>query len=137
MRRGVETTITAIQPTTTMTQSNRRRTTTSLRLAKYIKNIKQANVRTAIEYEYRLSKFERYTVVFEKQQQQNQGPKIIATSLDQVIEKLKTGSNKIDPYDLLSGFVVYLQEEEKIENPNTLRHFVITVSGTPGNAKIR
>jgi integrase len=43
------------------------------------------------------------------------------------VEDLKRNNNtKIDPYDLLSGFVVYLQQEENIRNPNTIRHFVIT-----------
>jgi hypothetical protein len=28
----------------------------------------------------------------------------------------------------LSGFVAYLEEEEDIENPNTLRYFVITAA---------
>jgi hypothetical protein len=32
---------------------------------------------------------------------------------------LKTSSKKIDPYDLLSGFVAYLQKKEEIANPNT------------------
>jgi hypothetical protein len=68
--------------------------------------------RTAIEYEYRLSKFEKYIVAVygeEEQQQQNQR----LTTLDYVIEELKRNNNtKIDPYDLLSGFVVYLQQEQ-------------------------
>lgn len=51
---------------------------------------------------------------------------MIITSLDQVIEELKRSSNTIDLYDLLSGFVAYIQEEQSIENPNTIRSFVIT-----------
>jgi integrase len=44
-----------------------------------------------------------------------------------LIEELKRNNNtKIDPYDLLSGFVVYLQQEQNIRNPNTIRHLVIT-----------
>ena len=35
-------------------------------------------------------------------------------------------NTKIDPYDLLSGFVVYLQQDESIRNPNTIRHFIMT-----------
>jgi integrase len=118
-------TATATTLTATVT-SNRR--TGSLCLAKYIKNIQQVNKNTATEYEYRLSRFERYIVAaFEqRQQQQNQEPKITITSLDQLIDEIKRSSNKIDPYDLLSGFVAYLQEEQGIENPNTIRHFVIT-----------
>ena len=116
--------------TTTMTAtitSNRR--TRSLCLAKYIKNIQQANKKTAPEYGYRLSRFERYIVTaYEEHQQlqQDQELKITITSLDQVIDELKKSSDKINPYDLLSGFVAYLQEKEGIENPNTIRHFVTT-----------
>jgi len=119
----LRTTVTAITP------ANRK--PTSLCLAKYIKNILQANKRTALEYEYRLSKFEKYVATYQKQQKyQNQNRdqkrKTITTSLDQVIDELKKNSNKVDPYDLLSGFVAYLQEEQNIENPNTIRYFVIT-----------
>jgi len=94
-------------------------------LAKYIKNVRQANERTAEQYEYRLCKFEKYlaTVSEEGQQQQQQNQEL--TVLDQVIDKLKSGNNnKINSYDLLSGFVAYLQEVEGVENPNTLRYFV-------------
>ena len=59
-------------------------------------------------------------------QQHNQEPKVTITSLDQVVEESKRCDNRIDPYALLSGFVAYLQEEKGIEDPNTIRHFVIT-----------
>jgi integrase len=115
--------------TTTITATSTNRKPTSLCLTKYIKNIQQANKRTALEYEYRLSKFEKYVIAYQQQyQQQNQDRKrkTIITSLDQVIEELKRSSNTIDPYDLLSGFVAHIQEEQGIENPNTIRSFVIT-----------
>jgi hypothetical protein len=72
----------------------------SLCLTKYIKNIQQANRRTALEYEYRLSKFEKYVVVAAYQQQyqkQNQDQKLktIITSLDQVIEELKRSNSTL------------------------------------------
>src|SRR5215204_1546056 len=106
---------------TTATNNQRIR---SPSLAKYIKIVQQANRRTAEQYEYRLCKFEKYLVTVseeEPQQQQNQE----LTVLDQVIDKLKSGNNnKINSYDLLSGFVAYLQEVEGVENPNTLRYFV-------------
>jgi hypothetical protein len=52
---------------------------------------------------------------------------MIITTLDYVVEELKRNNNtKIDPYDLLSGFVVHLQQVENIRNPNTIRHFVVT-----------
>jgi hypothetical protein len=83
--------------TTTITATATNRKPTSLCLTKYIKNFQQANKRTALEYEYRLSKFEKYVVAYQQQyqQQQNQDRKIktIITSLDQVIEELKRGSN--------------------------------------------
>jgi integrase len=119
---------TAAITTETTTTSNRR--TESLCLTKYIKNIQQGNKRTAVEYQYRLSRFEKYIVVASEEhqelQQQNQKPKVTLTSLDQVVDELKKSNNRIDPYDLLSGFVAYLQEVVGIENPNTVRHFVIT-----------
>jgi integrase len=112
---------------TTITNNQRRIRSHSL--AKYIKNVQQANERTAEQYEYRLSKFEKYlvTVSEEEQGQQQQHQNLeLTTALDHVINELKiANNNKINPYDLLSGFVAYLQEEEGIENPNTIRYFVI------------
>ena len=115
---------------TTIAITSTNRKPTSLCLIKYIKNIQQANKRTALEYEYRLSKFEKYVVAYQQQQYQQQNKdrkrKKKTTSLDDVIEELKRRSNTIDPYDLLSGFVAYIQEEQGIENPNTIRSFIIT-----------
>jgi hypothetical protein len=104
---------------TTTTKNQRIR---SPSLAKYIKSVQQANERTAEQYEYRLSKFEKYIIVAAsdeeeggQQQQQNLGQ---ITALDHVIDRLKSGNNnKIDPYDLLSGFVAYLQEVEGRDIP--------------------
>jgi integrase len=98
----------------------------SLCLTKYIKNIKHGNKRTAAEYEYRLSKFEKYLVTVSEEQQQEYQNLEQTTVLDHVINELKiANNNKINPYDLLSGFVAYLKEKEGIENPNTIRYFVI------------
>src|SRR5829696_8309124 len=122
-----------------MTTPTNNRRSRSPSLAKYIKNVQQANERTAEQYEYRLSKFEKYLIVTasdEKEggggegqlQQKKQNLEQTTTALDHVIDKLKSGNNnnnKIDPYDLLSGFVAYLQEDGGIENPNTIRYFVI------------
>lgn len=124
--RSLKTTATS---TTTITATAANRKPESLCLIKYIKNIQQANKRTASEYEYRLSKFEKYVLAYQQQylqQNQDRKTKTTTTSLDQVIEELKNDSNKIDPYDLLSGFVAYIQREQGIENPNTIRYFVIT-----------
>jgi hypothetical protein len=73
------------------TTTNNIRRTSSLCLAKYIKNIQQANKRTAEEYEYRLSRFEKYILLASQEQllhQQNQELKVTITSLDQVVEEL-------------------------------------------------
>jgi hypothetical protein len=115
--------------TTTATAATSKRRVRSLYVTKYTKNIQQANERTAEEYEYRLARFEKYIAEAseqEQQQPQNQDPRITIIPLDRVIDELKTSSKKIYPYDLLSGFVAYLQKEEGIENPNTIRYFVTT-----------
>ena len=108
---------------TTITNNRRIR---SASLAKYIKIVQQANERTAEQYEYRLCKFEKYLVTVSEEEQQQQQQNQELTVLDQVIDKLKSdnNNNKINSYDLLSGFVAYLQEVEGVENPNTLRYFV-------------
>ncbi|MDQ5875264.1 MAG: hypothetical protein M3288_00320 [Thermoproteota archaeon] len=71
---------------TTTTNNQRIR---SPSLAKYIKNVQQANERTAEQYEYRLSKFEKYIIVaaYDEEgrgQQQQQNLEQI-TALDQVL----------------------------------------------------
>jgi integrase len=113
--------------TATTTTNNKR--IRSLFVAKYIGNVQQANKGTAAQYEYRLSKFEEYVVKAseeEKQQLQQQNQELM--TLDDVINELKKNgdNNKIDPYDLLSGFVAYLEGEGDVENPNTMRYFVTT-----------
>jgi integrase len=108
------------------TTTNNQRRIRSPSLAKYIKNVQQAKERTAEQYEYRLSKFEKYLVTVSEEQQQQQQQNQELTVLDHVINELKIANNdKINPYDLLSGFVAYLQEVEGIENPNTIRYTVI------------
>ena len=109
---------------TTTTANNQR--IRSPFLAKYIKNVQQANKRTAEQYEYRLCKFEKYlATVSEEEQQHQQQQNQDLTVLDHVIDELKSGNNnKINSYDLLSGFVAYLQEVEGVENPNTIRYFI-------------
>jgi integrase len=112
----------------TTTKNNQRIRSPSL--AKYIKNVQQANERTAEQYEYRLSKFEKYLATVSEEegplQQHHHQNQELTTALDHIINELKSSNNnKINPYDLLSGFVGYLQEEGGIENPNTIRYFVI------------
>ena len=116
--------------TTITTATTNNKSVGSRYLANYLRSVKQANELTAVQYEYRLSKFEKYIVTAseeelqKRQQQQNQE----LITLDHVINELKNkgdSNNEIDPYDILSGFAAYL-EEEGIENPNTLRYFVAT-----------
>jgi hypothetical protein len=97
----METTSTATTVATSRSSEER-----NLCLAKYITTLQQAIKKTFVEYEYRLCKFEKYIIASEEQQQkQNQDPRIAITSLDRVIDELKTFNKKIDPYDLLSGLV--------------------------------
>jgi hypothetical protein len=126
---------TATTTATTMTTTTNNKSIGSHYLTNYIRNVQQASKGTAAQYEYRLLKFEKYVMAMpskeeqqqELQQQQNQ--ELIIT-LDNVINELKNNgnnnnnNNKIDPYELLSGFVAYLEEEENIENPNTIRYFI-------------
>jgi integrase len=124
----VKTTTTATTMTTTTTNNE---SIGSRYLANYIRNVQQANEGTAAQYEYRLSKFEKYVVTAseeERQQERQQQQSQELITLDHLVNELKKNSNnnKIDPYDLLSGFVAFLEEEEDIENPNTIRYFVTT-----------
>jgi hypothetical protein len=111
------TTDTTMTTTTTAAATNNK-SVESRYLASYLRSVKQANEPTAVQYEYRLSKFEKYVVTaFEEElQKRHQQQEQELTTLDHVINELKNkGDNnyKIDPYDLLSGFVAYLEEEEE------------------------
>jgi integrase len=83
-------------------------------LSKYINS-----VRTAVEYEYRLSKFGRYLLT------------TYGVTIDEAVNKLlkrrrRTTTKEVDVYDILSGYIAYLREEERIQNPNTIRAWIIT-----------
>ena len=87
----------------TTTTTNNQRRIRSPPLAKYIKTVQQANERTAEQYKYRLSKFEKYLVTVSEEEQQQQQQNQELTVLDHVINELNiANNNKIDPYDLLS-----------------------------------
>ncbi len=125
-------TINTTTATTMITTTTNNKSIGSRYLVNYIRNVQQASKGTAAQNEYRLLKFEKYvmTMRFEEElqeRQQQQDQELIIT-LDDVINELKKNgnNNKIDPYELLSGFVAYLEEEEDIENPNTIRYFVAT-----------
>ncbi|SRR5215204_5503773 len=83
-------------------------------LAKYIRNVQQANEGTAAQYEYRLSKFEKYVVtVSEEEQQERQQQSQELTPLDYVIDELKSGNNsRIDPYDLFLALLPTLKKRK-------------------------
>ena len=67
----MKTTITATKRNTTVDHKGIR----SQYLAKYIRNVQQANKGTAAQYEYRLSKFEEYVgQASEEEPQQQQQP---------------------------------------------------------------
>lgn len=79
-------TTTAATMTTTISTDNK--SIGSQYLAKYIRNVQQANEATAAQYEYRLSRFEKYIAMAYKEQQQQQNQELIVT-LDHVINELK------------------------------------------------
>ena len=77
--------------TTITTATTNNKSVGSRYLVNYLRSVKQANELTAVQYEYRLSKFEKYVVTAseeelqERQQQQNQE----LITLDHVINELK------------------------------------------------
>jgi hypothetical protein len=75
--------------TTTVTATSKRRIS-SLYVTKYIKNIQQANERTAEEYEYRLSRFEKYIAEASDQQQQQQLQNQDPITAIKLLQKMKT-----------------------------------------------
>jgi integrase len=85
-------------------------------LSKYINSVGTANKSTAIEYEYRLSKFGRYLST------------TYGLTIDEAVNKLlrRRTTKEVDAYDILSGYVAYLRDEERIQNPNTIRTWIIT-----------
>ena len=101
---------------TQLTQSNS--TPTTIRhsigtaMDRYIRNIRAMNKRTAYEYYLRLSNFQDYVISTYK-----------TNTLDNIITKTKEGSE--DPYDILSGYVNYLQTSYNI-SASTLKSRIIT-----------
>jgi integrase len=80
-------------------------------LNKYIKNIGSMNKSTAYEYQFTLTTFAEF--IFND----------YSITLDRLIIKLKEGSE--DPYEILSGYVSYLQTGYNI-SASTLKERVIT-----------
>jgi integrase len=78
---------------------------------KYIRNIRAMNKATAYEYHFRLTTFQNFVTNDYK------------TTLDNLIMKIKEGHE--DPYDILSNYVIYLQNNSNI-SPATLKTRIIT-----------
>ncbi len=79
-------------------------------LAKYIRNVQQANEATAAQYEYRLSRFEKYIARAYKEQrqqdlQQQQNQELIIT-LDDVINELKNNGKLVALSLIFAGIVL-------------------------------
>jgi len=81
-------------------------------LEKYIRNIQAMNKATAYEYKFRLTTFAQFI---------SNGYNNI--TLDHLITKLRKGSE--DPYDILSNYVLYLQNNYKL-SAGTLKGRIIT-----------
>ena len=71
--------------TTTTTTDNK--SIGSQYLAKYIRNVQQANEATAAQYEYRLSKFEKYMATAYKEERQQQTRKQVIVISFYVLSK--------------------------------------------------
>ncbi|MFL6434797.1 MAG: tyrosine-type recombinase/integrase, partial [Nitrososphaeraceae archaeon] len=89
-------------------------------LDKYIKNIRAMNKRTAHEYYLRLISFQDFVINRYKAKNENEAK----TTLDNIITRINEGSE--DPYEILSGYVVYLQTSYNISTL-TLKQRVVTV----------
>jgi integrase len=81
------------------------------RMDKYIRNMRAMNKRTAYEYNLRLTNFQEFVTDTYK------------TTLDTVIAKINEGAE--DPYDILNGYISYLQASYNI-CASTLKSRIIT-----------
>jgi hypothetical protein len=73
---------------------------TTTRMDKYIRNMRAMNKRTAYEYYLRLTNFQEFVINTYK------------ITLDNIIAKINEGAE--DPYDILNGYVSYLQTNYNI-----------------------
>ena len=85
--------------------------TRSKAITKYITNISAMSKSTARAYHFRLQQFARFT------------SKEYNTSVDDLVNQIREGSQV--PYDVLSGFISYLQNNNNISSL-TLKQWVIT-----------
>jgi integrase len=98
---------TAIQPAQNYSSSY----ASGMILDKYIRSIRAMNKATAYEYYFRLMTFQNFITNDYK------------STVDDLIIRIKEGRE--DPYDILSNYIVYLQNSCKI-SPSTLKARVIT-----------
>lgn len=78
---------------------------------KYIRNIRAINKATAYKYHFRLTTFQNFITNDYK------------TTLDNLIMEIR--EHREDPYDILSNYVIYLQNNSSI-SPATLKARIIT-----------
>ncbi len=81
-------------------------------LNRYIKNMRVMNFNTANEYQFRLSQFEKFV-------SSHYNNSTIDKLIDDIIQ------SKLDPYEILSDYCIYLQETGL--HSSTLKNRVITV----------
>ena len=104
--------------TTTIVQLGQSHTTTTIMrhntgtIDRYIRNIRAMNKGTAYQYYLRLSNFQEFVISTHKN-----------NTLDNIITKINEGLE--DPYDILSGYVTYLQTSYNI-SASTLKTRIIT-----------
>jgi hypothetical protein len=104
--------IAQLSQSSSITDTSTIRHPTGTAIDKYIRNIGAMNKRTAYKYYLRLSNFQDYLISTCK-----------TDTLDSIITKTKEGSE--DPYDILSGYVNYMQTSYNI-SASTLKSRIIT-----------
>jgi integrase len=83
-------------------------------VSRYLTNVAIVNESTAQKYNERLKKFGRYT--FER----------YSLEIQKIVTEIKKA--KIDPYDLVTGYILFLkQESNNTIAPNSLKNHVITI----------
>jgi integrase len=83
-------------------------------VSRYLTNVAVVNESTAQKYNERLKKFGKYT------------DDRYALEIQNIVKEIKKG--KIDPYDLLAGYILFLKHENNNTiAPNSLKNHVITI----------
>ncbi len=83
-------------------------------VSKYLTNVAVVNESTAQKYNERLKRFDKYT--FDK----------FGLKIQNIVTQVRKA--KIDPYDLLTGYILFLKHESNnMIAPNSLKNHVITI----------